>query len=135
MKKTNNKSNTEVSQFLENLNHPKLQVIHALREIIYTAAPGIEEHIKWNAPSFVYRGTDRITFNFQGKDKIRLVFHCGAKSNPKRLSGPLISDDSGLLQWAAHDRAIATISDHDDMLAKKKSLIRVIEKWLEMPVE
>lgn len=75
---------SSIDEFLAQLDHPLKRELLALRLIILAATPGLTEHIKWNAPSYQFEGDDRIAFNFFARDKIRLVFHCGAKST----SGP-----------------------------------------------
>jgi hypothetical protein len=53
--------------------------VEAVREIILSTHSGINEQIKWNAPSFGIDGDDRITFRLQPGDRVQLVFHRGAQ--------------------------------------------------------
>lgn len=50
-------SNAEqVAVYRENLQHPMLDVVEALRKIIKDSPPEMEEIIAWNAPTFNYLG-------------------------------------------------------------------------------
>lgn len=118
---------SEVDDFLKQLDHPLLDVIHAMRNAIRANAD-ISEHIKWNAPSFVYAGDDRITFNFSGK-KLRVVFHCGAKK--KELpTQRMIADSDQLLTWASNDRAIYEVKSHAQFLQQEAAFSRLVSDWL-----
>lgn len=119
-----------VAEFMDNLVHPFKNEIEEVRQIILSADPQISEHIKWNAPSFRYNGDDRVTFHLRGKGYFQLIFHCGAKVKEHAGNGRMIEDDSGLLEWAANDRAIAKFTGMDDVKAKKEKLAEVIGKWI-----
>ena len=121
----------QVAQFLEELQHPLKREIEVVRKIILSADERLSEQIKWNAPSFCLNNEDRITFNLRGKGYFLLVFHCGAKAKPKG-SEPLFDDATGLLEWAAADRATAKFTDMEDVNAKREKLAEVIAKWLEV---
>lgn len=121
----------QVATFLSELQHPFKAEIEEVRRIVLEAVPELTEHIKWNAPSFCYAAEDRITFQLQGKGFFRLIFHTGAKAQTRTQSGKLIEDHTGLLDWAADDRAIIKLTDLTDVMAKKDKLIDVISKWIE----
>jgi uncharacterized protein YdeI (YjbR/CyaY-like superfamily) len=121
----------QVVEYMNNLQHPLKQEIEEVRKIVLSADPRLTEHIKWNAPSFCFQDEDRVTFNLQGKGFFRLVFHCGAKSKDNKGKDRLIEDTTGLLEWAAVDRAIVKFTDMNDVKAKKEMLEEVIAKWIE----
>jgi uncharacterized protein YdhG (YjbR/CyaY superfamily) len=59
--------------------HNKQHQIDMLRSIILSVEPKLQEHIKWNAPSYVLNGEDRITFNLMNKESlVKLILHMGA---------------------------------------------------------
>ncbi|MDF2651149.1 MAG: hypothetical protein K0Q73_6954 [Paenibacillus sp.] len=120
----------QVLQFLNNLEHPLKEEIEEVRKIILSANDQINEHIKWNAPSFTFENEDRVTFNFHGKGYFRLVFHCGAKVKNIKSEGRLFDDTTGLLDWVTNDRAMVTFTDMNDVSAKKDRLVEVITNWL-----
>ena len=127
------KDSLQVEEFLVNLEHEYKKEIIEVRKIILEANPLLTEHIKWNAPSFIYENEDRITFNLFGKGFFRLVFHCGAKG--KKLEKPLFVDTTGLLEWALNERAIMKLTDMNDIRAKENDLKKVITKWLEAKIK
>ncbi|MEH7383724.1 DUF1801 domain-containing protein [Bacillus sp. JJ1533] len=122
----------EVTEFMNNLEHPLKEEIEEVRNIILSTDDKITEHIKWNAPSFCYEGEDRITFNFHGKGYIQLIFHCGAKVKDRKTNEPLIVDTNGILEWKAADRAIMKFTDTSEVKAKEEKLREIIIKWLEV---
>jgi len=46
----------QVEAYIQALDHPLKDVVHALRQVIATADEEIGEQIKWNSPSFYYTG-------------------------------------------------------------------------------
>lgn len=122
----------QVAEFMETLEHPLKQEIETVRQIILGSHPQLQEHIKWNAPSFHYQGEDRITFNLRGKDAILLIFHRGAKVKDKTSEKPLIEDTTGLLEWKSTDRATVKLKDMEEINLHKENLVQTITKWLEI---
>jgi len=132
MATANKKSGREqVAEFLNNLEHPLKSAIEEARTIILGANDQLGEHIKWNAPSFFIRNEDIVTFNLHRKEYFLLVFHCGAKVKERKEDGPLFHDETGLLSWAAKDRATVKFTGMDDVTAKRDQLKDVIAKWIE----
>ncbi|HEY8600883.1 MAG TPA: DUF1801 domain-containing protein, partial [Thermomicrobiales bacterium] len=64
-----------MAQFLETLDDSRKAEVEQLRAIILDADPGITEQIKWKAPSFCYRGDDRVTMRLHPKGGVQLIFH------------------------------------------------------------
>jgi hypothetical protein len=122
----------KVADYMQDLKHPKLDVIEALRQLIASTDSEIGEEIKWNAPAFFYTGEMQpfdpkeykrhiVVFNFSKKDAIRLVFPSGAK----------VDDTSGLLEGDYTDgRRLATFTDVDDVKNRGEALQKVIRDWL-----
>lgn len=123
---------TSVEEFLQKLDHPFKKEIEAVRNIILSTNPEITEHIKWNAPSFCYQNEDRVTFNLHGKGYFRLIFHCGAKIKATKAQTRLFEDTTGLLDWAANDRAILKLTSMEDVQSKQNQLAELVTKWLEV---
>jgi hypothetical protein len=118
----------DVDAFLANLEHPLKAEIEAVRALILGADARVREGVKWNAPSF-YITEHFATFKLRPTNTIQVVFHTGAKV--KADAGPLTIDDpSGLLTWAAKDRCVATLSDMDDIKAKKAAFVRLVKQWI-----
>ena len=124
-----------VDAFLEDLDHPLKAEIEAVRALIRGADKRIGEAIKWNAPSF-HTGEHFATLKLHPPKAVQVVFHTGAKVKPG--AKPLdIDDPSGLLKWAAPDRAVATFPNMKDVKAHKAALVAIVRQWLEQtrPVE
>jgi hypothetical protein len=122
-------STTLVDQYMERLDHPMKREVQFLRTMILEANDQITERIKWNAPSFCYEGDDRVTFNLHAKDRIRLIFHRGAKAkNGNEFTFP---DSTGLLEWAASDRAVLTLKNAEDVSANAPAVAALVQTWVE----
>jgi hypothetical protein len=119
----------EVVDFLYKLDHPLKKEIEELRKIILKSNDKLTEHIKWNAPSFCKDGEDRVTMKLFPSINIQLIFHRGAKvkAQPKEK---LIADTTGMLKWAANDRAIATFTSLEEIKLNKKDLEAIVNKWI-----
>ena len=46
----------QVAEYFQNLKHPLLKVIAALRKIVLETDKEIGEQVKWNSPAFYYTG-------------------------------------------------------------------------------
>jgi hypothetical protein len=114
-----------VDQFMAALDHPHKAEIEAIRQAILAADPAITEQVKWNAPSFCYAGDDRVTFRLHPPDKVQLIFHRGAKV--KDAAGFRFEDPTGLLSWAAPDRAVLAVAD---VAGRHGELIVLVTRWM-----
>lgn len=121
--------NSEVEEFLNTLEYERKEEIKEIRNIILSVNAEIYEQIKWNAPSFVFKGEDRITFNLRDKKFIRLIFHCGPKVKEVDMKS-LINDSTGIVEWVSNNRAIVKFSDMSDVKVKESSLKDIVEKWI-----
>ena len=119
----------EVDQFLQSLDHSMKAEIGNLREAILASNARITERIKWKAPSFCYNGDDRVTFRLPPKGGLQLIFHRGVKV--KDASGFVFEDGSGLMQWAAADRAIVTLGARDEVLTHRAAIVALVNQWME----
>ncbi len=118
----------QVEQYLSKLEHPLKPEIEAVRRIVLAADERLTEQIKWNAPSFCVNGEDRITMNLRSKGGgLLLVFHRGAKTNRDSFE---YRDETGLLEWAAADRATVKLADMNDVEAKKERLTQAVANWI-----
>lgn len=119
----------EVDKYINQLEHPLKKEIELLRGIILESSSELSEIIKWNAPSYVYRHIDCITFKVYPTKAVQLIFHRGAKTKtpPKER---LIKDSSGLLTWKENDRAVATFATMDAIESKKDNLRNIVQDWV-----
>ena len=136
LKKTSNVSgHDQVIEFMNKLNHPLKKGLAAVREIVLSTNKEMTEHIKWNAPSFCFKGEDRVTFNLHKNEYILIVFHRGAKVKDRKGNGPLFKDTTGLLEWVSNDRAIVKLFSLEDVSAKKDTLKKVVKQWIKLTSE
>lgn len=126
-----NKKSETPEMLLEKLQHPLKREIEEIRKVLL-AHPRLTEHVKWNAPSYCHNGDDRITFNFHAKDAIKLIFHRGSKA--KEAKDFVFKDSSGMLEWPAKDRAVATFRNMEEVEGKKDALILLVNQWIEATV-
>jgi hypothetical protein len=111
----------EVDEFMDKFDHPFKAEVYAVRDIIKGVNQDITEQIKWNAPSFSYKGY-MVTFNLWAKQHVHLVFHNGA----------ILSNESGLLQGDYPDRRMAYFSSMDDVEAKRTALEDAVREWVRL---
>ncbi len=123
----------QVTQHIKKLEPAVGKIIEAIRKIILSTDKEISEHIKWNNPSFYYKGEmkpfdpkeykrDLIVMNLH-KGRIMLVFPSGAK----------VKDTTGFLTGDFKDgRRIVIFTDMKDVKAKEKTLQKVIKDWLKL---
>jgi uncharacterized protein YdhG (YjbR/CyaY superfamily) len=80
----------QVNEFMNKLDHPFKAEVEMMRGMIKNVNKEITEQIKWNAPSFSYKGEYLATFNLWEKRRIHLVFH-----NPmiSHVRSPLLEGD------------------------------------------
>ena len=117
-----------VNRYLDGLEHPRRHLVVCLRDAILDASPDIQERIKWNAPSFGYAGNDRVTFRLRPRDQVQLIFHRGVA--PRDATGFTFADSTGLLQWAAPDRAVLTFPEHDDLTDRTDEIVALVNRWM-----
>lgn len=123
-----------LEDFMNNLNPEKRAQVDVLRSLILGIEPKLEEHIKWNAPSYVLDGEDRITFNLMNKQGVvKLVFHMGAIRKEDKKGAPILQDESGLIEWSSDIRGMVTFTTIEDINSNLKSLQKIIKDWLSIP--
>ena len=123
-------SSKEVTEFLNELNHPFRNEIEELRDCILASDKNLIENIKWNAPNYSFENEDRITMRIQPiTTKVQLIFHRGAKKH-KQPKERLIANKSKILLWKENDRAIITFKNKQDIENGKAELEKIISEWL-----
>ena len=115
-------SASSVDLFMEKLEHPLKGEIEELRTLIKKINGDIVEQIKWNAPSYTYRGNYLVTFNLRETKRVHLVFH-----NPMI---PKVKSD--LLEGDYADRRMTYFSDMQDIQAKKAEFQKVLKELVKL---
>jgi uncharacterized protein YdhG (YjbR/CyaY superfamily) len=112
----------KVDEFLANLSHPRKSEVEAVRSIIKGVDKNIAEEVKWNAPSFNYKGEYLVTFNLRETERIHLVFH-----NPR-----IPEVKSALLEGNYKDRRMLYFADIADIKAKKTALEKILKQLIKL---
>jgi hypothetical protein len=108
----------EVDTWFGGYENPMKSVVLRIRAIVLDADPRIDECIKWQAPTFTYRG-NLASFFPKSKQHASLMFHMGAHipGDHPRLEG---SGDSGRVM------KIASIAEAD---SARRDIERVVRAW------
>jgi uncharacterized protein YdhG (YjbR/CyaY superfamily) len=112
----------KVDEFMEKLDHPFKAEVQVIRDIIKNVNKDITEEIKWNAPSFAYKGEYLVTFNLWEKKRIHLVFHNPHISKVK----------SKLLEGDYDHRRMTYFSDRNDIKAKQTAFEKVLKDLIKL---
>jgi hypothetical protein len=110
----------DVDAYMAKLEHPLKPEVQAVREIIKGVNPQIWEQVKWNAPSFSYKGY-LATFNLRAKQHVHLVWHNGA----------ILQDPTGLLEGGYPDRRMTYFTSMADVEAKRPAFEALVRQWVE----
>lgn len=116
--------NPEVDSYLEKKAHPLNAEILRVREIILSVDDRIEETIKWQSPTFMYKGNIASYF-MNAKKHVSLMFHKGAS----------IKDNSGLLEGDGKEGRTAKFYGMEDIESKKEALEGVVKEWIRIQGE
>ena len=112
----------KVDEFLENLSHPLKAEVEAVRSIIKGVSKDINEEVKWNAPSFNYKGEYLVTFNLRETKRIHLVFH-----------NPLIPQvKNNLLEGDYKDRRMTYFVNMNDIKTNKPLLEKALKDLIKL---
>jgi len=111
----------EVDAWMARYENPMKPVVQRIREIVLGADRRIEECIKWQAPTFAYRG-NLASFFPKSKQHASLMFHTGATipGNHPRLEG-----GGGMSR-------VMKVASMADANAAKADLVRLVKAWCEM---
>lgn len=104
-----------------------------MRALILGAEPKLAEHLKWNAPSYVLDGEDRITFNLLNKEgMVKIVLHMGATRKENKKGEPVLRDATGLIAWSSDIRGVLSFGDLADITSKQDAVAQIIKDWLKI---
>ena len=113
--------NSEVDQWLKVYDNPMKPVVSAMRDVIMDHDPRIEEAIKWQAPTFIYKG-NIASFFPKSKKHASLMFHKGAEI-PGAFPN-LVGDGK-----EARSFKVADLADLDE---KADELRAIVSAWCAM---
>ena len=115
------KKNPIVDDYLKKKKHPLNEEIQRVREIILSTHKDMEEAIKWNCPTFIYKG-NMASYFINAKKHVSLMFH----------KGVLINDKTGLLQGDGKEARTIKFESMADIEKHKKKLETVVNEWIKM---
>ncbi|MGZ8558564.1 MAG: DUF1801 domain-containing protein [Chitinophagaceae bacterium] len=107
----------KINAWMNKLDQNVKAEIDSIRKIIRNASPGLNERIKWNAPSYYYK-EDIVTFGPCKPGKILLVFHHPA----------IVTVKSRLLEGDYKDRRLVHFKNKADAHHNKNELVRIINE-------
>ena len=113
--------NPQVEEYLKKKNHPMDAEIRRVREIILDTHPAMEETIKWNSPTFLYKG-NMASFFMNAKKHVSLMFHKGA----------LINDTTGLLEGDGKEARTVKFDSLEEIEKRKSDLQKAVLDWVKM---
>lgn len=111
----------DVDAYMTTLDHPLKAEVQVLREMIKGVDPRITEQVKWNAPSFSYKGY-MATFNLRATQHVHLVWH----------NGVVLEDPAGLLEGSYPDRRMTYFVSMADVEAKGPAFEALVRQWVEL---
>ena len=124
-----------VASFLESLSDDQKSQVLLLREIITSIHADLIEHIKWNSPSYMLNGEDRITFNVVNKEQaVQLIIHMGTTRKENKAGTPILSNDGGIVRWSSDIRGVISFTGLGDVTARRSVLEQVLSQWLAIEV-
>lgn len=113
--------NSEVDTWMAAYDNPMKPVVEAVRQAILAADPRIGEAIKWQAPTFVYKG-NLASFFPKSKAHAALMFHKG-----KDIPGTFPN-----LEGEGKEGRMMRFTDLADVERKAAELEAVVVAWCDM---
>lgn len=114
-------SREEVENWLRAYDNPMKPVVEKMREIILSADPRLDECVKWQAPTFTYKG-NMASFFPRSKKHASLMFHKGA----------LLPGDFPNLEGDGKEARSFKVADLDDLEQKTDELRRICVAWCDL---
>lgn len=108
----------DVDAWFAKYDNPMKDVVRRIREIVLGADRRIEECIKWQAPTFAYRG-NMASFFPKSKQHASLMFHLGAK----------IPGTHPRLEGSAAMGRMLKIASIKEANSAKRDITRVVKAW------
>ena len=110
--------NPEVDKWFEAYDNPMKSVVAAIRDKVLASDSRIEEAIKWQAPTFIYKG-NIASFFPRAKKHASLMFHKGAE----------IPGSFENLEGDGKEARSFKVKDLDDLNAKADELAAIFKAW------
>ncbi len=111
--------NPEVDAWFATYENPQHDLVQAVRDVVLGADERVSETIKWQAPTFMYKG-NIASFYPKTRTHASLMFHRGAD----------LDDPDGLLEGEGDVSRVAKFLDADDLASKRDALQALIRQWV-----
>jgi hypothetical protein len=111
--------NPKVDEWFAHYDNPQKALVQCVREVILDTDERVAEDIKWQAPTFLYKG-NIASFFPKAKKNVSLMFHHGAS----------LDDPQGLLEGEGDTSRVARFVDDSDLTAKEEALRGLIRAWI-----
>jgi len=111
-------STQDVDTWMQAYDNPQKPLVAAVRAAIMSADPRVSEAIKWQAPTFIYKG-NIASFFPKAKAHVTLMFHKGAS----------IAGDFPLLQGDGKEARTMKFADQAALDAGRAELAEVVRAW------
>ncbi|MDC0738523.1 DUF1801 domain-containing protein [Cognatishimia sp. SS12] len=110
-----------VDAWMAAYDNPQKELVQAVRLAILDVDPRIGECIKWQAPTFTYKG-NIASFFPKAKKHASLMFHKGAE----------IPGDFAALEGDGKEARSMKFADMADLEAKRDELTAVVRAWINL---
>jgi hypothetical protein len=114
----------DVDAWMAKYDNPMKPVVQAVREVILKADKRITETIKWQAPTFMYKG-NLASFFPKARQHASLMFHTGAS----------IRGDFPSLEGGKDTSRMMKFADLADVKRKSVELKRLVKAWCDQKDE
>lgn len=108
-----------VDAWFRHYDNPQKGLVDAVRQVILATDDRVTETIKWQAPTFVYRG-NIASFFPKSRAHVSLMFHTGAS----------LPDPEGILEGEGSTSRVAKFTDAADLAAKTPALQALVRAWI-----
>ena len=108
----------EVSAWLDELEHPLIDVIAAVRQVFLEADDRITETIKWKSPTFMYQG-NLASIDPKAKKHVSVLFHRGAEIPGHH---PQLEGGGKLARYIRYP-------DLDSVNTGREGLVAIVRAW------
>ena len=108
----------EVDAWFARYDNPMKDVVQRVREIVLDADPRVDECIKWQAPTFTYKG-NIASFYPKSRQHASLMFHQGAK----------IPGSFPRLEGSGDTSRVLKVADLEELEAARPELESIVRAW------
>ncbi len=108
----------EVDAWFKAYDNPMKPVVQRLREIVLDADSRIDECIKWQAPTFTYKG-NLASFYPKSKQHASLMFHQGAR----------IPGSHPLLEGSGDTSRVLKFASAEEAETARPEIVRLVTAW------